>query len=104
MAAGSLDIGSFSTGVSADGMNDYMESLKTKYITETRDLLDDVEEINNAINQGWQGVSKDNFMEQFEKAREVVKEDLDKEYQNFQNRLDELSAQYFETDQNLLND
>lgn len=97
-----LGIESLSTGISASGMDEYLEGLRAKYITETSELIDDIADIQEAINNGWQGVAKDRFMTQFDIARTTVKNDLRKEYTNLEARLTELKAQYFETDKNMI--
>lgn len=102
MASGNLGIDSLTTGISSSGMENYIEGLKAEYITTTEELIDDISNIQNIIDNGWQGVAKDNFMSQFEKARNNVKEDLRKEYDNLVARLNELQAQYFEADSNMV--
>ncbi len=99
---GNLSIGDLTTGIDSNGMESYIDTLKASLITETKDKIDDISAIQSSIDAGWQGVAKDRFMKDFEEARKLVKEDLEKEYENLENRLAELQAQYFEADQNMI--
>lgn len=101
---GNLGIDSLSTGISSIGMENYLETLKANLITSTVEKLNNITEIETAIDAGWQGVAKERFMTQFETLRQSVSTDLEKEYQNLVNRLNELEEQYFQADINMIDE
>ena len=99
-----ISINELSTGVDSDGMLSYIEDLKAVLITETIGKIDNIDAIDTAIKNGWQGVARDRFLTDFADARTSVKEDLEKEYKNLNYRLDELQSQYFQADLNMIDE
>ena len=99
-----LGIDSLSTGIDSKGMDAYLESLKADLITKTAEKINSIAEIESAINAGWQGIAKDRFMNDFEKQREAVITDLEKEYGNLLTRLNEVQTEYFQTDINMIDE
>ena len=97
-----IGISELTTGVDRSGMESYIESLRLHLITEVFQDIDDVSAIEATINAGWQGVSKDRFLDQFKTMREQIKEDLQKEFINTTNRLYELQSNYFKQHENMM--
>lgn len=90
------------TAIDSQGMQSYFESLKLHLLTEVVEDLEDTAEIENAINTGWQGVARDNFLTNLSKQITSIEEDLEKEYNNVEARMGELQSDYFNQDQNMV--
>lgn len=97
-----LGIGNLDYGVSTDGAVEYFKSLQTQLLTGVCDRIDDIQSITDALNKGWQGVARDRFDDQFRKAREQVKGDLMKEYNDLVSKLSELVTSFVEQDANMI--
>ena len=97
-----LGIDSLTIGVSRAGMEEYRESLKMHLLEETKTKLEDVAEIQTAIDNGWQGQARDQFLVDFDQQIGKIIEDLQKEYDDLDHRLIELSENYLNQDMNML--
>lgn len=97
-----LQMGDLTIGVSKAGMDSYIENLKLEIITNTIQKMDNIQAIEAAINKGWQGESRDKFLTLFKKQRDLIKEDLKKEYKDLEFRLQELEASYYKQDKEML--
>lgn len=93
-----LDISSLTTGVSKAGLEQYLETLKTIALKETIAEIDRVDEVITAINNCWQGESRDRFLEAFAKMRELIKSDLAREYENLDSKMHSLIYEMYELD------
>lgn len=102
MGNNSLGISDLTIGISSNGMEEYKEKLKIDLLQTSKDLINDVDSVITAINSGWQGVSRDKFLSQFAEARQKICDDLDKEYQDLENRLTDIQSAYYIADQNLI--
>lgn len=65
--------------------------------------LEDTDAMAQAIARGWQGQSRDNFLDQFEKGIRTVQSDLKSEYSDLMMRLSELTRNYYEQDAKMVN-
>lgn len=97
-------IGDLSIAVDKNGMEAYRGNLRVKLIVECETKLDDTEALVTAINAGWQGISRDKFLKALNKEIEDVKNDLEREYQDLNNRLIELESYYYKQDQEMVID
>lgn len=102
MATENLGIDSLTIGVSRSGMDAYREELKMEVIQTTKELIDDYADVETAINNCWQGVSRDRFLDKFKNTREQIKNDLDAEYNDLNARLEELEYMYYQQDSNMI--
>lgn len=100
---GSTDVGisDLTMGVSKSGMAKYKEDLKTNVLVKVSDKINDVTTVITAIEAGWQGISRDNFLTDFAAARGSICADLKEEYNDLQARLEELEDSYFRQDASL---
>lgn len=97
-----LGINDLSIGVSKSGMKAYREAIKISLLKDTiTKMEDDWEAVETAINGAWQGASRDRFLDDFAKRREAIEEDLRKEQEDLDNRLEELESAYYKQDNNL---
>lgn len=96
-----LGIGDLTIGIDANGMVQYKEDLRAELLQQSKEKINNVQEVLDAINAGWQGVSRDNFVKQFASVREKICEDLDNEYADLENRLTDLQSAYFSIDKNI---
>lgn len=97
-----MDIGDMTEGISAKGMEEYIESLKAYLLVETTKIINDTSALESAINAGWQGQSRDKFIEKFNEARSAISDDLKKEFKDLNNRLAELQINYFAQDSKMI--
>lgn len=81
-----------------------MEYLKVDVLDKIIEKLDDTAAIETAINNGWQGVSRDRFMKMFSNSISVTARDLYHEFENLSKRLSELYQDYFTQDLNMLDE
>lgn len=87
-----------SQGISKQGMEEYMENLKTDLLVKVNEQLEETDTMAQAIARGWQGQSRDNFLDQFEKGIRAVQADLLSEYSDLMMRLGELTKNYYAQD------
>lgn len=87
---GNLGIGDMTIGASREGLETYIEDLHLTAFQEVVNEIDNVTDFETAVNNCWQGESKDRFLSHFAEMREVVKSDLEAEYQNLENKIREL--------------
>ena len=102
MGKENLGIETLTIGVSRDGMRTYRDELNHIVLKETQSRLDDVTDFEGAINQCWQGQSRDKFLKDFKEDREKIKRDLKEEYKDLEARLEELENQFFAQDDRLM--
>ena len=81
-------------GISKQGMIEYVRQLNYKLISETKEILEDVDAIQEAVDAGWNGEAKASFLKALQAAIEQVEEDLLKEEASLKSRFDELQAAY----------
>lgn len=97
-----LGIDSLSTGISAKGMEGYKESLRADLLITSKEKINNFSELQLALEKGWQGASLDKFKTQFTETAQKICDDLDKEYQDLENRLSDLETAYFNVDNNVM--
>ena len=102
MGANNMTIDTMTIGVDHSGMDSYREALKLEVLTNTREKINEVADVENAINNAWQGVSRDRFLTQFKNTRESISDDLEAEYNDLDSRLNELEYMYYQQDQNMI--
>ena len=93
-----LDINSLTTGVSKAGLQTYMDELKVNALLEVCREIDNINELVQAINNCWQGESRDRFLENFSQMREEIKNDLTSEYSNLESKLQSLFDEMYTID------
>ena len=98
-----LGIEDLTIGVSRAGMEQYREDVKLEMFDSTiQAMRAHFTDIERALAQGWQGVSKDRFVEGMRKTIEQICEDLEEEKIDLDNRLKELEDDYFKEDNGLI--
>ncbi len=102
MGATNMSIGDMTMGVDHSGMDTYREGLKTEVLTNTKTKIEDVSTVETDINNAWQGVSRDRFLESFKQVREQIAQDLEAEYNDLEARLNELEYMYYQQDEHML--
>ena len=103
MSSGASDTGisDLTVGISKSGMEAYIQQLKADLLDTSVEKINDTSNMLNAINSGWQGASRDNFISDFNAAREAIANDLIAEYNDLAARLQELQDNYFKQDSEL---
>ena len=78
------------------------EALRMSLLEDTKTKLQDVGAIQTAIDAGWQGVARDRFFQDFDQQIEKIIQDLQKEYEDLDHRLEELEENYFAQDNDMV--
>ena len=97
-----LSIGDITLGVSHKGMHQWREDIKAELLSTSQQKIRDAGNVEKEIAAGWQGVSEEKFMKDFKKAREMICDDLEKEYNVLKKRLEEVEDSYFDIDKKLM--
>ena len=100
MNGGSTNLGieSLTTGVSREGLQHFFETLDTDCLRNTCKEIDNVEDVIIAINNCWQGESRDRFLRAFSDAREIIKNDLELEFSNIESKFQSLANAMYSVD------
>ena len=93
-----MDFSDVSYGISKSGLEGYFDYLKVNVVDKIKGQLQNIEDVNSAINSGWQGVSRDAFLRQFNNAIYNASNELDMEFGNLRNKLNELAQSYYAQD------
>lgn len=101
MGSENLDIQDLGIGLSRDGMLNYIEAVRAELLIKVKEQINEVTDLEAAINGCWQGESRDAFLEDFKQKREEICKDLDKEYEDLKNRLLELGNNFYHQDRNM---
>lgn len=88
-------------GVSQSGMKDYIEALNTSLISGTKNILEDVRDIQAAIDAGWNGPAKASFLKALAASIQKVEEALDAEEKDLRKKLDILQSSYLSAEEML---
>lgn len=99
-----LGIDNLDIGFSASGLEEYKATLEADLIAKTEQILNNQTAVIEAINAGWQGKSRDVFLGQFSDTVTHIIEDLNYEYEDLLERFKEIQNNYYEQDENLMND
>lgn len=104
MRTGNKDqgIADMTIGISHKGMETYLDELKVEILDDMTTVINDTQELENAINNGWQGQSRDKWMAKFNSMRKNIVSDLNKEYYDLLHRLEELEDNYFAQDAKMI--
>lgn len=98
----SQELTTMTEGISAVGMQNLHDSIKARLYEGVIQKLEETEEIQSALNKGWQGESRDKFLNEFSRGIDMVKSDLHKEYIDLAHKLGELTEYYYETDKEMI--
>lgn len=98
------DLNQLDIGMSTDGVATYLEELKANVLEKAKSALrgDKLESVVKAINNNWQGASRDKFLRDLDQAITHISEDLDAEYADLLARLEEIQNNYLKQDNQLM--
>lgn len=97
-----LGIDTLTIGIDSNGMQNYRESLRIDLLQSTEQKINEFTEVEAAINNCWQGLSRDYFLDSFEDMRQRIIQDLEAEYRDLENRLVDLEEMYYKQDLEML--
>ena len=97
-----MALNTMTEGISVEGMRNFHDTLKAKLLTGVSEKLEETGEIETALKEGWQGQSRDVFLEQFSNGIKSVKNDLSSEYNDLMRKLGELMDSYFDQDKKMM--
>lgn len=72
-----IGINDVTIGFDASAAADYLSNLNNLLVNQTKEKLDDLGGIEAALQNGWQGVSQENFMANLVSAKNKVESTLD---------------------------
>lgn len=78
-----------SYGLSRKGMDKYIDDLKLD-IDAVKKAVKNIDAIQKAVDQGWQGYSRDVFYKDFDESIDNLLDSVEKEYKDLKYRLEEL--------------
>jgi len=64
-------------GVTLEGMNDVLNSIKLVMVDQARENLSKTEGIQEAVTEGWSGVDRDMWLQNFNSLRREIDESLE---------------------------
>ena len=97
-----LGLDSMTEGISIEGMQQLLDDLRVNVLESVSTQLEQTEEIVSALNKGWQGAARDAFVLNFSKSIEEVKDGLNAEYRDLLRKFGELSDNYFNEDNRMV--
>lgn len=89
-------------GIDRDAMKTYLENMKAELLDTVKEEIDNVQDVIDSINAGWQGAARDAFLKQFAAQRRIIKSDLSDEYADLMARFTELQAFYYRQDSEMM--
>lgn len=103
--SGELSIGEMTTGMSAAGMEQYLENIKAEILTKVTSQLDTArDEIIKSLRTAWVGQSEQRFETLLADAVEDLKTELNAEYNALASRIRELENNYFNQENALISE
>ena len=104
--ADELSINTMTMGYSSAGIDRYLEAVKTGILTDVCNMLEDdfegVRNIKYAFDKGWVGTAREKFDLKFQKARADIKAEIEKEYNDFEYRINELRDNFIKQDNEMM--
>ena len=97
-----MSLDTMTEGISVQGMRNFTDLLKAKLLTGVCEQLEKTDGIGKALQAGWQGESRDVFMQKFTNSVVAISRDLTAEYNDLMNRLGELLDSYYEQDKKMM--
>ena len=100
MGSGSTNLGieSLTTGVSKAGLDKYLEDLRTATLLVVSKEINNCDDVISAINNCWQGESRDRFLEAFKLMRQEIGNDINWEFRNLEEKLNSLFIAMYNVD------
>lgn len=95
-------IGELNYGYDAGGVDAYIEEIKAKVLTEVAAQLDDISAIENACNNHWEGLAKENFLTNLKTDVAHVKEQYQALYYALSNEIHSVHAAMANKDESLI--
>lgn len=101
MNSENLGMSDLSIGVNKNGMENYIHMLLDSLFVQTKKNIQDVSDVITAINSGWQGVSRDNFINDLNGTISEMVSNLDLQKNNLETQLTTLMYNYLNLDADL---
>ena len=96
------DISQFNFGYDADGVNVYLENIRSIVLTEAAAALDDTSAIEKVCKEHWVGVDRDNFLNNLQTYKEHVKEQFETLYSVLTTEIEQAQAVMGQKDYNMI--
>ncbi len=100
-----LNIGDLDYGISLRGADQYIDDLKAIVLDQVSSVIEQEQKnVKAALDKGWSGASREKFDILFNSKCLELKNALKEEYWDLQSRLNELSNDFINQDQNMIID
>lgn len=95
-------ISEFEFGYDSNGVSEYIENIKSIVLNEAANALDNTSAIEDACNQNWEGIAKDNFLKNLKTDKEHVKEQFQTLYNVLVTEIEQAQEAMGQKDYNLI--
>lgn len=99
---GEIGINDVTIGYSTTGAQAYLVDLNAKAITETKEMLADIQGIKSALEKGWIGQAELNFVANLQKAVTNVQSTLDQLKTTLDTQFAQIEETWAEQDKNIV--
>lgn len=96
-----LTIDSLDIGMSVEGVKEYQQKIES-LMSDLKEKMRDLSKISNALDSGWAGQSKVDFLYDMAQIVSHAIYAMDLEYEDLENRFQELKNNYHNQDNNML--
>lgn len=96
------DISDFNFGYDADGVNVYLENIRSIVLTEAAAALDDTSAIEKVCKEHWEGVARDNFLKNLKTDKDHVKEQFETLYSVLTTEIEQAQEAMDKKDYNMI--
>ena len=100
--ASEMGLSTMTEGISKEGIRELVEVMQAELLKGVVEKLKATEGIQTAITSGWQGKSRDAFLDKMTKAISSIINDLNAEYTDLLKRLAELVESYYAQDEKMM--
>ena len=97
-----MDFYDVTSGISGKDYVGFIEYLRVDVLEKIKQELDNTTAINNSINAGWQGESRDRFLQKFDNTIAATKSELNIEFKTLVGKLNELAQSYYKQDSKMI--
>ena len=92
----------FEFGYDVNGVDEYIENIKSIVLTEAANALDDTTTIEKACNEHWEGQAKENFLKNLKTDKDHVKEQFNTLYNVLVTEIEQAQEAMGQKDYNLI--
>lgn len=95
-------IGDFEYGYDQEGMNQYLEQIKSTELQNAKDAVEDISSIKTVCENEWEGKARENFVANLEQDAKHVSEQFTALYQILESEINSAQAAMANKDEELI--